>query len=378
MRHAAAAAFLSLLAACGSSRAALRIDSSVLVVDRPGGSVPGTPGLEVRVHADLDGEPRLFRTDTTTREVPHLGFDVSNVDAGAAERLGVEPWSAVRVDRVAGDSAASRAGVVAGDLIRSLDGTSITSHEQARDVIAGRARIGESLDVLLLRRGTGGDAPVWEERSLVITPGGRQVVESRTESTTLATSRVVLRRTGMQVGLVPPDLASDLWPSAEDAAGTAAGPVLLVCGVVAGSPAYRAGVRGGDRLMAVDGSPPASLDALAAAAAPGRDLALGVDGRLGPYETELEVDEDVLDRSGAYVPILLDVDSSATQRRVSVLDFIFQFGGNYRRDWLPSSTREAQKSTYLSLFPLGMFEFRTSPEARKYRLFWLIRFERTR
>ena len=61
---------------------------------------------------------------------------------------------------------------------------------------------------------------------------------------------------------------------------------------------------------------------------------------------------------------------------MSFLDFIFQFGFNYRSRYHPSATRAPQKSWRFSALPLGMFEFSKSPEGkRRNTFFWFITFE---
>ena len=73
-----------------------------------------------------------------------------------------------------------------------------------------------------------------------------------------------------------------------------------------------------------------------------------------------------------HTPIIVDYTGRVDRTRTSFLDFIFQFGFNYRRTVGPSRTREPAKETYLSFFPLGMFEFERSATRSRNTLFWLI------
>jgi hypothetical protein len=59
----------------------------------------------------------------------------------------------------------------------------------------------------------------------------------------------------------------------------------------------------------------------------------------------------------------------------SFLDFIFQFGANYRGSYRDSATRAPQSTWLFSLFPFGMFEFEKTRNSNRYCFFWFIEFE---
>lgn len=177
--------------------------------------------------------------------------------------------------------------------------------------------------------------------------------------------------------------------------------MTLVTGVVAGSPAYYAGIRAGDRLLKIDGQNVRTIqdvrDAVLARAynadptAPMYDLAIArstpianggrsddiqieVDGPLGPHQSSLAISDSITSRSRFYIPILVDYESVSDQSALGFLNFIFQFGFNYSSRVRPSATRAPVETSSLSILPLGMFQVHHGLRRSDYTLFWLIRF----
>lgn len=106
-------------------------------------------------------------------------------------------------------------------------------------------------------------------------------------------------RTGLRFGLLDADLAGRVFdlPS----------PAVLVTGVPLGTPAWLAGLRRGDRLLEIDGSPPGDPAAVAARlreAPAGSEVVLGVVGRDGAHRFAFPLAEDVEARSGTDLGIL--------------------------------------------------------------------------
>jgi hypothetical protein len=211
--------------------------------------------------------------------------------------------------------------------------------------------------------------------------------ETRTDAIPLETSAGVQHYTGLQVATVPPDLSTEIWGKSEE--------TTIISGVVTGSPAYHAGLRRGDRVVSADGKQNPKLADVRVAvlgraaalvvdadnpeplteipSAPGEgDMAIGVEGPLGPHAAALPVDEALMKETSFNFPILFDYESGVNYTRWSCLDFIFQFIGTYDQSYLPSPTRAPRENSELSLLPLGMFEFRTTPTSHEYELFWII------
>ena len=230
---------------------------------------------------------------------------------------------------------------------------------------------------------------------LQLTPEAKEITESKTDSIPLESSYDVQALTGMQIATVPEELAREIFESTA--------PVTVVSGVLTGSPAYHSGLRGGDRIVEVDGEAVSTTqDVLRAVYAHARkmritsprvgaemaramplaseasaerhrgELKVQVEGALGSHRARVAVIDDLDKRSSFSVPIVVDYSSSSRKTRWSLLDFIFQFGGNYSSEYRPSATRKTNRSSYLSLLPLGMFEFKRSSSQKSYRLFWVI------
>lgn len=116
----------------------------------PGG-VPGLAGLAER----FGRFGKMFGwTQGHCEERRHAFLGVVPIDPSDALRskFGAEPGVGVLVNEVIDDSPAQHAGIAAGDLILSVDGTTVTSARELRRAIAGH-RPGEEVTIGLLRDG---------------------------------------------------------------------------------------------------------------------------------------------------------------------------------------------------------------------------------
>jgi membrane-associated protease RseP (regulator of RpoE activity) len=337
-----------------------------------------------RLYSGSDGAPSLERVEERTLEVARLGVRVANLDDALAAQLGVPSWEGVHVTTVQGDSAASRAGINTGDVLISVAGRSLSSSEQFSAVVERELAPGRETAVVVRRRtGDAGHADV----EFRVTPDAREIVDTQFQSYTLETSRVVRNLTGLQLGLVPADVA-------RGALGTDT-PVVLVASVWPGTPAYLAGLRAGDRLLEFDGRSVADVASVEGPViARGRErgfdvdttgartplversgsgpIAVRVSGPLGIHDTQLDVRDDLTMSSDTDIPILFQCDETVSTLNWSLLDFIFQFGANYRRQYLDASTRKPAKSTFFSMLPFGFYEYDATPEGTRYCVLWFI------
>jgi len=366
----------------------------------PGGALlaretgPGSDeGVVYKVLPSFAGAPRIQRTATSRVQLPVLGLRAVDLDANTAASLGAPPWRGVFVERVEQGSAAAAAGLRVGDVLVQAGDDNVHSRAQLDELIRTRMQPGEPVS-LFVERWSSADADAERQRvQIELRPQAREVLDEVTESFKLESAPGLERLTGLQLGSVPAELSEAIWGRANT--------TLLVSGVTLGSPAYDAGLRAADRVLRVDGQAVASLDdvlqrlALHAAARgiplgadelpqqpapvggqlgasrPGR-LRLEVDGPLGPHEATLRLDASLDDDFEIHVPILTHYQSSPQRTRWSFLDFIFQFGFNYRSQVLNARTREPATSSKLSLLPFGMFEFSSSPTRDETTLFWFI------
>jgi len=346
-----------------------------------------------RAYPGNDTNPRIEKTSTMVQTVPHLGVNAEDVDRKRAKATGATPWQGVWISRVSNGQPADRAGIARGDIVLQLNGKDVTSTEQFQDLI-----LSTNLELpisLRVRQHRKAGAAIDSEQvvTIEVKAKGKKVRNSTTDSIPLEHSKGVQTYTGLQVAMVNADLAKKIYGNNEA--------VTLVTGVVTGSPAYDAGLRAGDRVLKVDGRPAQSVqdvrDAVLARVqsltpdSPTYDLATSrttplnsglrtdgiqfeVDGPLGIHQATMEVSDSITDRSRFYIPIIANYTSHANRTRVGFLNFIFQFGFNYRSRVYPSATRARNESSHLSILPLGMFEISHGINSSRYTLFWLINF----
>ena len=339
--------------------------------------------------AGSDGVPSITRQHESRYQVATIGLRVRSINLEQAEASALVPWRGVIVDRVEGGSPAARAGILSGDVLLALAGTSLSTPEQLKEMLEAFIEPGAEVSVSLLKVGTDGGYPA-EPAQVSVTLGSKEVGVTRSETLPLDTDVGVFKLTGLQVGTLSPELSNELYGDTE--------PVTLIAGSLVGSPAYHAGLRSGDRVLACEGRAiesqrdisravlaragdidvPASWfsqqsrRALPEAAG---EIELEVEGPLGPHVAAFGIDEDMGDDFRVRVPIIYSYRSGVDRSSWSFLDFIFQFGANYESRYRLSDTRAPQEDSLLSIFPFGMFEFETTRRSDRYRFLWFFEFE---
>ena len=338
-----------------------------------------------------DSEPELQRTERVRNEVGYVGLSCKAVTRELAQSVRVEPWQGAWLDKVVQASPAWDAGLRVGDIVMRVGEVDIASGGQLIDWVETHSVVGQPFELEYLPTSTDrtGDAPTVKAQ---IEPVGRDVFESFTESYELATSRGVWRYTGLSLAELPAPLALEVYGAEET--------TVVIARSLLGSPAYEAGLRAGDRVVACDGERVDSIKVVRDAvrgrlhdigakawppndgtwqnAPPERegDLELGVDGVLGAHSASFELSRDLDDDTRVFIPILFEYESDLRRTETSFLDFIFQFGFNYESQELQSATRESIEAWEFSLFPLGMFEFeRGADGSQRNTFFWFITFE---
>jgi len=353
-------ALTSGLTSCGYSIRTRFHDQSVVLSETP--LEDGTPGsVRYQLFPGQGGAPSIHMTRTIEREVPYLGLDVVTIDEERAERLKVEPWKGVAIHRSRSGRPGERAGIARDDVILQVGDVQVTSMEQFR-AVAAVLEPGVPVPMVVLSHGV--------ENTVDVAPDSRKEFQSDVVKHDLIHEELVQRHTGLQVATIDPDLAERVFGAGQ--------PVTIVSGVVTGSPAYMSGLRSGDRVQSCDGAVVTSGADLTTAVLErvnktrGGKVVIGVDGPLGAHSADLRVLDSIEDSSDFDIPILMSYRSDIDSTRWSLLDFIFQWGGNYSGYYAPSPTRKPQHTSSLSLFPLGMFEFERGPTRSRTTLFWLI------
>jgi hypothetical protein len=318
--------------------------------------------VRYKVRAGDGDAPTIDRVDTRKVGVAQLGLYTSSIDKDAANERGLTAWRGVYIDSLVADSAAQAAGLAPGDVLLALDAIELVSTEQFREVVESELAPGRVGTARLLRRRDDGS---WSELTLEVTPKAKNVGETTIDSFPLEWNYEVKRRTGLDVGTVPESLAREMWN--RDAS------VALVAGVVSGSAGYRGGLRTGDVIERCNGEVVRSAADIAGALTAGaKQLDLEVNGPLGSHRATITTSEDIGTKNEFDIPIVLRHASSVSHSETSFLDFIFQFGFNRRRTSWPSTTRAPDGYESLSILPLGMFEFTSTPDGNETTIFWII------
>jgi serine protease Do len=154
-----------------------------------------------------------------------------------AVRLGVREGYGVMIAEILPDTPAQTAGLRAGDLIVSIDGRPIVE-TRALQRLVGAAPAGRELGVVVMREG--------RRRELRIRVGTMP-------------DDAVAERVAAEFGFLVRDGVID-QPGGASATGSAS-PLVVVAAVAERSAAARGGLQTGDRILAVEGTPVASLDA---------------------------------------------------------------------------------------------------------------------
>lgn len=379
-------AIACLASACTSTRSAKVPPKQYLLRE-----TVNTDGDEIRytLHARGNGKPEVVRTRKHKFGVATLGVQTESVSQKLADATDLTAWRGLIVERVVSGSAAARAGILKGDVLVKLNETQLSAPKQLKDLLEHTVEPDAEVTLSVLQVSPNGSYPVDPtEIAVTLTPKDVSVTES--DTTALETDLGIFRLTGLQVGTLDSKLGEEIYDTAA--------PAVLVAGSMIGSPAYKAGLRSGDRVITCDGQPVISHEDISRAVlarARGADIPaewfapelrmnipeqtgnvqLEVEGPLGRHTASLAVDDDLEDEFEFYIPIIIDYESDIRSTSVSFLDFIFQFGFNYEDRYRASNTRSTANQSLLSLFPLGMFEFEHSPGYSRYCFFWIIEFE---
>jgi Do/DeqQ family serine protease len=164
---------------------------------------------------------------------PWLGAAGPTLDKELAKTLGLARPGGVVVQRILAGSPAARGGLKVGDVILSINGKDVFDQEELRFLLAV-VPMGETVNVLVNR--SGADVPL----SIRLQPAPD--VPAR-QKTTLAGRQPF---SGATVANLNPALADELRTEYTE-------PALIVLDVANGSIAARVGVRGGDRIVEING-----------------------------------------------------------------------------------------------------------------------------
>lgn len=310
------------------------------------GSARGDASLRVRTEYD--------------RERPFLGFKVVELDKPRAEKRGVKPYSGLLVQGTYPKSSAEVGGVLPGDVLLGLDGKETVyvaqlaaieaplsaDHTVTAKVLRGQSEVELPLTVHLLK-----------ERV-----SDNQDVELEAGETHKPYAGVTLRG-------IPAVWAEKIWGQPRQA--------VVVANVEVGSPAWVAGIRGGDVIESVDGAPVPPVQELSRRIAQGGEHGQSMRWRVcrgkdDAYEAEIKL-ADYSGETKFWFPLVCYVEDGAYEDEWTVGPFglLLSNRSHYVAD---SRTRVAKTRNVFNAI-LGLIHVETGPDETEVRLLWFISFD---
>lgn len=326
----------------------------------------GSRSYEVARVADSDGASEVFKlvsgdnlqvVTESSRQRPYLGVGCVELTKERAEERGVKPYSGLLVTSTAADSGARRAGIRQHDVLMALDGEAVVYEEQLVEAVAA-LRDGQQVQARLLRGDQVIEVPATvglvtrQERDVEVVP-------------LIAPTPAQRPYAGVTLRGVPADVAERMLGRPGGAA--------VVSQVEVGSPAWLAGVRGGDILEQVDGEavPPVEelMQQVVLKGSAGETMTWKVRREAGQtYEAEVAL-SDYSGSSGVHVPLVLKANSGVYEDNWSLgMGLLMSNRNNYVVD---QESREVETRNRFSML-LGLLKVDSMPEETKVRLLWFI------
>lgn len=300
---------------------------------------------------------------TTEQKVARrfLGLQVVEIDKAQAERRGVKPYSGLLVTGTYPKSAAAEGGIEAGDVVLAIGEreTVYLGHVAAAE--AG-LRDGQGVVVKVLR------GQQEQERTLQV----RSIEEDVTETQDIPLERgatIEPPYAGVVLHGIPPVWCERIFGAARNA--------VVVTQVEVGSPAWLAGIRGGDVIETVDGQPVPNVSDLSRRIAEqgpsGTPMQWAV--RRGAGETfvgNVELD-DYSGEARFWFPFVVYVKNAVAEDcwTLGPLGLLMRNKNEYVA---MSQSRRVQTRNVFSMV-LGLFRVESGPSETEVRLLWFIRFD---
>ncbi len=306
------------------------------------------------------GDANLRVTTEFERERPFLGFQLLELDKQQAERRGVKPYSGLLVKGVYPKSSAEAAGVMAGDILTSIGDQETVYLPQVAEH-ESRLTADQNVTVKVLR----GQTPL--DLTLVAKLLKERVSES--QDIPLEVPETIRPYAGVNLRGIPLVWTEKIYGEKRNA--------IVVTNVEVGSPAWLAGIRGGDVIQKVDGAPSPTVQELAREIArrgeQEQPMRWQVTRRPGEtFDADLHL-EDYSGETNFWFPLVFCLENSAYSDKWSVgpLGLILSNRNHYVAD---STSRTAKTRNVFSAL-LGLFHVETGPRETEVRLLWFIRFD---
>jgi predicted metalloprotease with PDZ domain len=304
-------------------------------------------------------ETRLRVVREFDRERADVGIQVEELGKEAAERRGVRPYTGMLVAKVTPDSPAKAAGLLANDVVLTIDGVEVVYREQYEATMA-KVAPGAKLALRVLRGQQPLDVEVVIGRVVVRATEERRIDLDIPPTPARAFAGATLRG-------VPADVCKAMYGEPRQA--------VVVVDIEVGSPAWIAGVRSGDVIDAVDGAPTPDVKVLTerivergAAEARMRWSVRRGDGPL--HEADIAL-HDYQRASSVRVPLLYCREGGVFAQSWSAGPFGLLM--NSQSAFIPDkSTRELRtRSVFRAVF--GLFRLKSSPTQTEVQLLWFVR-----
>jgi C-terminal processing protease CtpA/Prc len=306
------------------------------------------------------GDASLRVVSEYDRERPFLGFQVVELDKRHAEKRGLKPYSGLLVTGTYPKSSAEAAGVQAGDVLMSIDGKETVYLTHVAECEA-KLSDGKSVPVKLLR----GQA----EMELALAAKSLKERVSDSQDVQLDSSNPHKPYAGVNLRGIPRVWCEKIYGQPRDA--------VVVTNVELGSPAWIAGIRGGDVIDKVDGGPVPAVTELSRRIAERGDQKLPMRwlvtrGTDPPFETTIDL-HDYSGETNVWVPLVFWLENGTDADRWSVGPFglVMSNKNHYVGN---SSTRNVETRNVFSMI-LGLIHVETGPDETEVRLLWFIKFD---
>lgn len=306
------------------------------------------------------GDATLRVTSEYDRERPFLGLQPVELDKARAEKRGLKPYAGLLLQGVYPKSSAERAGLRAGDVLLALDGKETVYLSQVAEIEAGLAD-GRNVVARLLRGQT--------DMEVTLTTQLLKERVSDAQDVGLEASIPHKPYAGVNLRGIPAVWCEKMYGERRNA--------IVVTSVEVGSPAWLAGIRGGDVIDRVDGAPAPTVQALSRAIAErgeaGQPMRWHVTRGPGEaYEATIGL-RDYGGETNVWVPLVFWLENGTTSDKWSVGPFglVMSNKNHYVGD---SRTRAVETRNVFSAI-LGLIRVETGPDDTEVRLLWFITFD---
>ncbi|MFY9345084.1 MAG: PDZ domain-containing protein [Planctomycetota bacterium] len=306
------------------------------------------------------GQGTLRVTTEYDRERPFLGFQLAELGATEAAQRKLPPHSGLLLRGVYPQSAAAEAGARAGDVLVMLGGKPVVD-QPAVFAIERRLGVDENVAATVVRDG---------ER-LDLTLVCKRIKERATdqELVPLEIPRLLHRPyAGVTVRGIPAVWCERIWGKPRNA--------VVIVDLEVGSPAWVAGLRGGDVIEMVDGAPVGTVSEVSALLADrgeaGQTLRLLVRrGDEPPHDAVVQLGDYSGERV-VWVPLVFRIEDGTYEDVWTVGPFGLLLGNRNR--WVVSGADRTLATRNVFSALLGIVQVTSAPAGSEVRLLWFLRF----